>query len=207
MSPHHLRAVLFGLVGAVALFSTAPIVSLATSGPSKPTLVRAQTDTRTFRHPCHDSSGVATCSLVVTTTVPSHYVFPDGNPSPLTPGLMQAQACYNSTYYIWPSMHATDHTGWGTVATQINLSAENWYNGCSSGAVWVDFNCTATPGWGCDSAAHGGFWDGGYGYYQDWGNQDTHNYFGAGITWYLRLHVYPSGSFVRWCYDTGSGSC
>lgn len=200
------RTALFGLIGALALFAAAPVASMATTSPSIPTLVPKQVDTRVIQHPCRDNSGVQTCKLIVVTTVPAHYVLSDSVPAALTALVVPAHACWGY-YYLWPSMTATDYTGWGTVATQITLSAENWYNGCSAGAVWVDFTCSSTPGWSCLSASHGGFWDSGNGYYQDWGNQETSNVFNATIWWYLRMHIYPNGSWARWCYNTGSGSC
>ncbi len=44
--------------------------------------VAAQTDIRTFHHTCFDDAN-AKCKLVVTTTVPAHYVLPDASGLPL----------------------------------------------------------------------------------------------------------------------------
>jgi hypothetical protein len=44
--------------------------------------VAAQTDIQTFHRTCFDDSN-AKCKLVVTTTVPAHYVLPDASGLPL----------------------------------------------------------------------------------------------------------------------------
>jgi hypothetical protein len=199
------RNVFVASVGALALFTAAPLASIATTGPTTPTMVPTYVDTRVIPHPCFDNSG-RQCKLVVTTTVPAHYLVPGGTPAPLNGFVTQAQACYSSRYYIYPSMSAKDY-GFGQVVTDIELSAENWYDGCSAGGVWVSFSCTASPGYSCSSPSHGGFWDSGMGYYQDWGNVDTSNVFGILVHWYVRIHAYPNGSWARWCYNTGAGNC
>ena len=198
----HVRAFLFAVLLAVAPMAFA-IAASANTG-HQPIWVSDQTDVRTFYHPCHDGDVSGTCKLVVTTTVPAHYVLPD---APGLPLLTTARACYGP-YYIWPSVKAADYNALGIEVTEVDLSAENWYNGCSSGAVWVNGSCWANAGYSCSNGSWGGFWDGGHRYYQDWTNWNTTLVpLNLTVTWYLRIHVYPNGTWSRWCYNTGAGSC
>lgn len=197
----HVRALVFAvlLAAAPAAFS----IGASASTGHQPIWVADQTDVRTFHHTCFDNAR-AVCKLVVTTTVPAHYVLPD---APGLPLLTTARAC-GYFYYEYPSVQANDYSAGGYLATSITLSAENSYDGCTAGAVWVSASCQAYPGYSCSRGSWGGFWDSGNGFYQDWTNWDTtFNPFGLTVTWYLRIHVYPSGSWTRWCYNTGAGSC
>src|SRR6266851_2403145 len=194
---------LFMLAAVLAVLPLAVSLAVSASSSHQPVWVADERDVRTVDHPCVRYPS-QTCRLVVTTTVPGHYVLPD---APGLPLLTTARACYGS-YYEWPSVVADDDSLGGVEATDVSLSAENWYNGCSAGSVWVSGGCYAYAGYSCSNGSWGGFWDSGKGFYQDWTNWNTTLVpFNLTVTWYLRIHVYPNGSWSRWCYNTGAGSC
>lgn len=199
----HARALV--LATCLAISPMAFSVAISASTGHQPIWVPTHVDVKTIHYPGHCRTESDICTTIVTTTVPAHYVIPD---APGLPLLTTAQAC-SGNYYMYPSVRAQNTSVGGNLLVEVDLSAENWYNGCSAGAVWVDGSCTSYSYlWGCSNGSHGGFWDSGNGFYQDWTNWNED--FGAlhfTMTVYLRIHVYPNGTWARWCYENPGGSC
>lgn len=184
-------------LGVVGLAIVAlPALASASSGPGI-TALPAQSFSTHQQHPCADGSG-RVCTVEVTVTNSAHSQFAGANPAITAIAIKTASAC--STTYGYPTYTVTDHNYNGDPVTQVVLSGEDWWDGCSSGWVWVSLGCTAWPGYSCGLGTHGSFWDSGLGASTAWGNQPTSN-FCCTVTWYLRMDIYPSGTLNSRYYN------
>lgn len=188
MSGFTLRSVVVVVVLTLVASLGLPIAASATSGPNQ-VAVAAGTTSETRSHPCADGSR-RTCTVTLTLTNTAHTESRAGSALATSLGVKTAAAC--TTSYAWPTYEVDDHNYLGQTVTSVILSGEDYWDGCTSGWVWVDLSCSAQPGYSCNSATHGSFWDSGLGASTAWGNQYTSN-FCCQVLWALRMDVYPSG--------------
>jgi hypothetical protein len=114
-----------------------------------------------------------------------------------------ALACWG-TYYATGYVFWQENGGFGNELWYAREDVEDWYNGCSSGNVYISPSCSAYEGWGCVwPPPYGHFWDGGRRANTDWDNQETKYFCGPAGTCgdyvtYLRFWRYPNGSYTYW---------
>lgn len=187
----YIRRCLSALVMALVVAGGVPVAASA-SGGVRLVSVAAETRSQGWTHPCADGSG-RVCQAQSTFTTTAHTDIRAGAALATAVGAGLASACAAS--YAWPVYQVDDHNYYGQVVTTVVLSGEDYWDGCSSGWVWVSLSCSAQPGYSCGAASHGSFWDSGVSASTAWGNQQTSN-FCCPVTWYLRIDIYPSGELV-----------
>jgi len=156
----------------------------------------SQTMVLTDAVPCPVGVAEGACAAVVTATVIPDVSLPPCNqpvntcaPSNakyyrITIGFTQNH-CYGTGYSYGCYEEYTDQ-----------MQSEDWYNGSSSGNVWVGLSCSNPNDYNCGTASKGAFWDSGRGASTDWGNQSmiaTAHCCVDNQTVYLRTYVTPSG--------------